>query len=110
MKGASGNGHMEAPHNAEGLRRHTGPDGQTCPGASPPLTSLPAMLAPGTDSAPGRSLLWLPSLCLISEPPLAHWGTGERPMFHSLAKHELAAPGKSVMPPHADPAFGINST
>ena len=101
---------MEAPHDTEGLRGRFGPDGQACPGASPPLATLPATLAPSIDSAPGRSLLWLPSLCLISEPPLAHWGTGERPMFHSLAKRELAAPGKSVIPPQAAPALGINST
>ena len=101
---------MEAPHDTEGLRRRFSPDGQACPGASPALATLPATLAPSTDSAPGRSLRWLPSLCLISEPPLAHSGTGERPMFHSLAKRELAAPGKPVMPPQAAPALGINST
>lgn len=57
----------------------------------------------------GRALVAL-TMCLISEPPLAHWGTRERPIFHSLAKRELAAPGKSVMPPQAAPALGINST
>lgn len=47
---------------------------------------------------------------LISELLLAHWGTGQRPIFHSLAKPELAAPGKSEMSLRAAPALGINST
>lgn len=49
--GVRAQGHMEAPHDAERLLRRVGPDGQVCPGASPPLANLPATLAPSTDSA-----------------------------------------------------------
>ena len=49
--GVRAQGHMEAPHDAEGLLRLIGPDSQVCPGASPPLANLPATLAPSTDSA-----------------------------------------------------------